>query len=197
MTRLDSAIRRLHGAARRARLGRWRVIRPCPDSSWNSGSATGAPTIICATRLPGREIYVFERAPAAHPDCMPPPDRLVVGDILADAAAPSSSGSGAHSAVLIHADIGTGDEDRNGRLALRLSPLVEPLLAPRWAARRRPAPSICPTARTSRPRPGSSAAAISCTGGLRLRRDDRARTGGVPLTEGMRGKVDPRRPSGV
>src|SRR5258708_26085149 len=30
--------------------------------------------------FPGREIYVFERKVAAHPDCIPPDDRLFLGE---------------------------------------------------------------------------------------------------------------------
>ena len=79
-------------------------------------------------RLPGREIYAFERAPAAHPSCMPPPDRLIVGDILTTLPGFRDRFEGA--AALIHADIGTGDEEENRRLAARLSPLIAPLVRP-------------------------------------------------------------------
>ena len=30
--------------------------------------------------FPGRDIYVFERKVAAHPDCIPADDRLFLGD---------------------------------------------------------------------------------------------------------------------
>jgi hypothetical protein len=128
MTRLDSVIRRL--MAQRGALD-WaaREIMDVPGLVLELGLGNGRTYDHLRDRLPGREIYAFERAPAAHPSCMPPPDRLIVGDILTTLPGfRDRFGEGA--AALIHADIGTGDEEENRRLAARLSMLIAPLVRP-------------------------------------------------------------------
>jgi hypothetical protein len=127
MTRLDSAIRRL--TAQRDLLN-WAsgVIAPT-GLVLEIGLGNGRTYDHLRTKLPGREIYVFERSPAAHPDCMPPEGNLVVGDIF-ETLPLFTERLGIGSAALIHIDIGTGDEEANSSLALRLSPLVETLLQP-------------------------------------------------------------------
>src|SRR5256885_82679 len=57
--------------------------------------------------FPGRDIYVFERRVAAHPDCIPPDDRLFLGD--ADKTIPVAAKKLGAVAALIHTDLGTGD----------------------------------------------------------------------------------------
>lgn len=126
MTRLDSAIRRL--TAQRDLLD-W--------ASQNVGSTglvleiglgNGRTYDHLRAKLPGREIYVFERSPAAHPDCYPPEGYLIVGDLF-DTLPPFIERHG-RSSALIHIDIGSGDEEANRSLARRLSPLLEALLQP-------------------------------------------------------------------
>ena len=127
MTRLDSAIRRL--TAQRDLLN-WAsgVIAPT-GLVLEIGLGNGRTYDHLRNRLQGREIYAFERSPAAHPDCIPPDDRLVVGDIFETL--PLFTGRlGTGAAALIHIDIGSGDEGANRSLALRLSPLLEALLQP-------------------------------------------------------------------
>jgi hypothetical protein len=127
MTRLDSAIRRL--TAQRDLLN-WASETVAPTGLiLEVGLGNGRTYDHLRTKLPGREIYVFERAPAAHPDCIPPEGKLVVGDIFETL--PLFTGRlGSGSAALIHIDIGSGDEEANRSLALRLSPLLESLLQP-------------------------------------------------------------------
>jgi hypothetical protein len=127
MSRLDSAIRRL--TAQRDLLD-WasRVIAPA-GLVLEVGLGNGRTYDHLRYRLPGREIYVFERSPAAHPDCYPPQGHLIVGDVF-DTLPPFTERFGPGSAALIHVDIGTGDEELNRQLALRLSPLLEALLQP-------------------------------------------------------------------
>ncbi|HEY8383781.1 MAG TPA: class I SAM-dependent methyltransferase [Microvirga sp.] len=128
MTRLDSVIRRL--TAQRMLLD-WasEQVADRPGLILELGLGNGRTYDHLRDRLPGRDIYVFERKPAAHPDCMPPADRLIVGDIF-DTLPAFAERFGRGSAVLIHADIGTGDEEANRVLAERLSPLLSPLLQP-------------------------------------------------------------------
>lgn len=125
MTRLDSAIRRL--TAQRDLLN-WATEKIAPSGFvLELGLGNGRTYDHLRTLLPGREIYVFERAPAAHPDCMPPAPYLIVGDLL-DTLPAFIDRFGPGSAALIHVDVGTGEEERNRRLAFRISPLLEPLL---------------------------------------------------------------------
>ncbi|NIX76596.1 class I SAM-dependent methyltransferase [Microvirga terricola] len=125
MTRLDSAIRRL--TAQRDLLN-WATDQIAPSGLvLELGLGNGRTYDHLRARLPGREIYVFERAPAAHPDCIPPARYLIVGDLL-DTLPAFIERFGPGAAALIHIDIGTGDETQNRKLAARLAPLLEPLL---------------------------------------------------------------------
>ncbi|MBF9233391.1 class I SAM-dependent methyltransferase [Microvirga alba] len=127
MTRLDSAIRRL--TAQRDSLD-WATQLTAPEGVvLELGLGNGRTYDHLRTRLPRREIYVFERSPAAHPDCMPPDPYLIVGDIF-ETLPVFIERFGPGAAALIHTDIGTGDEEANRKLALRLAPLLEALLQP-------------------------------------------------------------------
>ncbi|KFG70422.1 class I SAM-dependent methyltransferase [Microvirga sp. BSC39] len=127
MTRLDSVIRRL--TAQRDLLN-WAAEEIGPTGLiLELGLGNGRTYDHLRTRLPGREIYAFERSPAAHPDCYPPEGYLIVGDIFETLPA-FIERVGQGSAALIHTDIGTGDEAANRQLALRLSPLLDSLLQP-------------------------------------------------------------------
>lgn len=78
---------------------------------------------------PGREIYVFDRQIAAHPDCVPAPDRLFLGDFTVTLPqALAQLGAGA--AAFIHVDLGSGDAAASRSLAARLSPPIARLMAP-------------------------------------------------------------------
>lgn len=78
-------------------------------------------------RVADRDIYVFERALAAHPDSTPPDDRTILGDVnetlvqALDRFGPTAS--------LIHADLGGHNREKNDIFARKISPIVEPLLA--------------------------------------------------------------------
>ncbi|MDW4499699.1 class I SAM-dependent methyltransferase [Sulfitobacter sp. D35] len=77
--------------------------------------------------MPGREIYVFERAVASHPDSTPPDERLILGDVRETL--PAALDRFGPNASLIHADLGGHNLEKNDRFARLVSPLVEPLLA--------------------------------------------------------------------
>jgi len=127
MTRLDSAIRRL--TAQRDLLN-WACDAIAPTGLvLELGLGNGRTYDHLRTRLPGREIYVFERSPAPHPDCFPPKEYLIVGDLF-ETLPLFTERFGQGAAALVHIDIGTGDEEANRRLAHRLSPLLESLLQP-------------------------------------------------------------------
>lgn len=127
MTRLDSAIRRL--TAQRDLLD-WATREVAGEGLvLEIGLGNGRTYDHLRSRLPGREIYVFERTPAAHPDCFPPEGYLIEGDIF-DTIPAFIARFGEGAAALVHIDIGSGDEEANRTLALRLSPLIERLLRP-------------------------------------------------------------------
>ncbi len=77
--------------------------------------------------LPGREIYVFDREVASHPQSTPPDDRIVLGDFLETL--PAFLARMGPVAALIHADMGGHNADKNEAFARRVSALIEPLLA--------------------------------------------------------------------
>lgn len=77
--------------------------------------------------FPDRDIYVFDRRIAAHPDCIPPPERMFLGDV-AQTLVRARDALGA-SAALIHSDLGTGDSAANAELGRWLGPALDALLA--------------------------------------------------------------------
>ena len=77
--------------------------------------------------MPGRDIYVFERAVASQPDSTPPDERLIIGDV--NETLPQALERFGSTASLIHADLGGHNLARNDAFARSLSPVIEPLLA--------------------------------------------------------------------
>ncbi|MGQ0584846.1 MAG: class I SAM-dependent methyltransferase [Reyranella sp.] len=75
--------------------------------------------------FPRRDIYVFERQVAAHPDCIPPQDRLFLGE--ARDALPRAARELGASAALIHTDLGTGDHAANMAMGAWLGPALDAL----------------------------------------------------------------------
>lgn len=127
MSRLDSFIKRI--TAQRACLNEaCREIAGLDGVVFELGLGNGRTYDHLRERLPGREIFVFERAPAAHPDCMPDADHLFVGDVHDTLPAVVERFRGR--VALLHCDLGTGDIARNEELAAFISATVPPLLAP-------------------------------------------------------------------
>lgn len=79
-------------------------------------------------RIKGRDIHVFERAVASHPESTPPDDMTILGDVT-DTLPEALARFGA-TASLIHADLGGHNLKKNDLFARKVSPLIEPLLAP-------------------------------------------------------------------
>ncbi len=80
------------------------------------------------SRVEGRDIFVFERAIASHPDSTPPEDRVILGDV--HDTLPAALKRFGPTASLVHADLGGHNPAKNDAFARAISPLVEPLLAP-------------------------------------------------------------------
>jgi hypothetical protein len=127
MSRLDSAIRRL--SAQKNAL-EWAVGRldGLGGPILELGLGNGRTYDHLREIAPDREIYVFEREVAAHPDCVPPDDHLFVGDFMESL--PCAMARIGPAAVLAHLDIGTGVKADSTRLAESIAPLVARLLAP-------------------------------------------------------------------
>jgi hypothetical protein len=125
MSRLDSFIRRLE--AQRACLDRAaELIRDLDGVVLELGLGNGRTYDHLRELFPDRDIYVCERRVGAHPDCVPPRERLILGDMrdtLPALRARFDAGM-----VLAHFDVGTGDAAANVVLAAELTPLIVPLL---------------------------------------------------------------------
>ena len=125
MSRLDTHIRRL--MAQRACLDALALaIADVPGPVAELGLGNGRTYDHLRERLPGRDIYVFERCPRAHPACIPDAEHLIVGDL--EATLTEAECLLTTPAALLHSDIGTGDEARNAKLAAFLSIAIPPLV---------------------------------------------------------------------
>jgi hypothetical protein len=124
MSRLDSVIRRLE--AQRACLDRAAaLIRGLDGFVIELGLGNGRTYDHLREILPDRDIYVCERQVAAHPDCIPPADRLLLGDMF-DTLPAALFLQGC--VTLAHLDAGSGDAAASRDLATGLRPLIVPLL---------------------------------------------------------------------
>lgn len=127
MSRLDSFIRRLE--AQRACLARAaELIGGLPGPVLELGLGNGRTYDHLRELLPGRDIYVCERQVAAHPDCIPPADRLLLGEMFDTL--PAAAAFLAARVALAHLDAGRGDDDADRVQADTLRPLILPLLRP-------------------------------------------------------------------
>jgi len=125
VSRLDSFIRRLE--AQRACLGRAAsLIRGVEGVVLELGLGNGRTYDHLRELLADRAIYVCERSVAAHPLCVPPPDRLLLGDMRETL--PQAEGWLGGRVALAHLDAGTGDVAANLAVAAELLPLIVPLL---------------------------------------------------------------------
>lgn len=127
MSRLDSFIRRL--SAQRDCLNQAvKNLTDVPGVIFELGLGNGRTFDHLREMAPQREIYVFERSPAAHPASMPRPEYLVVGDLYQTL--PLQLPNFAHQVALVHADIGSGDPVQTAELAKFLSVQLKDFIAP-------------------------------------------------------------------
>jgi hypothetical protein len=125
MSRLDSFIRRL--GAQRACLDRAaELVRPINGYVLELGLGNGRTYDHLRSLFPDRDIFVFERRVAAHPDCVPPPERLILGDMRETLVAARERFG--RRVACAHFDVGTGDAAANLALAAELAPKIIPLL---------------------------------------------------------------------
>jgi hypothetical protein len=127
MSRLDSAIRRLH-AQRDCLNALADVIAGVDGVVFELGLGNGRTFDHLRSLMPARDIYAFEREVRAHPDCIPDADHLFEGDFSETLPAVAARFEGA--VALIHADVGSGDVAASKALAAWLKDVVPPFLAP-------------------------------------------------------------------
>jgi hypothetical protein len=127
VSRLDSAIRRLE-AQRDCLALAARLIVDLPGNVLEMGLGNGRTYDHLRTLLPGREIFVFDRRVAAHPDCIPDDEHALIGDFRETV--PAALVRLGSSTALAHCDTGSGDSAATRALADWLGPALDPLLAP-------------------------------------------------------------------
>ncbi len=125
MSRLDSFIRRLE--AQRACLEiAAGLVAGLDGDVLELGLGNGRTYDHLRKLFPHRNIYVCERAVAAHPDCVPPPQFLLLGDMRETLSAVRARL--AERVVLAHLDPGNGEIAASKALADQIAPLIVPLL---------------------------------------------------------------------
>ena len=127
MSRLDSFIRRLE--AQRACLDlAARLIAELDGDVLELGLGNGRTYDHLRQLFPDRKIYVCDRRVAAHPNCIPPDEFLILGDMR------DTLLTARHllerRVALAHLDPATGDGAASRALAVDLAPLITPLLRP-------------------------------------------------------------------
>lgn len=127
MSRLDSFIRRV--SAQRDCINRAaELIADVPGPVLELGLGNGRTYDHLRELFPDREIFVFDRRVAAHPECIPDDAHLFLGDITETL--PAAMDRIGARAALAHCDMGTGEKESNARLAAFIAPAVAALMAP-------------------------------------------------------------------
>ena len=126
MSRLDSFIRRV--TAQRDCLNMAaEMVRDVPGPVLELGLGNGRTFDHLRALMPDREIFVFDRRIAAHPDCIPDDDHMILGDITETL--PEAMSRIRAPAALAHCDLGTGVREDNLRLAAFIAPALDTLMA--------------------------------------------------------------------
>lgn len=121
MSRLDAFLERLR--AQKAILEHVaRLIADVPGPVLELGLGNGRTYDHLREILPGREIFVFDRAVSAHPASIPDGDHMIMGEIR-ETLAYCGPRIG-RPAAFVHCDLGTGDPTADLAKADWLAPLV-------------------------------------------------------------------------
>jgi S-adenosyl-L-methionine methyltransferase len=125
VSRLDSFIRRLE--AQRACLGlAAALVQDLAGALLELGLGNGRTYDHLRDLCPDRQIYVCERQVAAHPDCVPPAEMLLLGDMRETL--PAAHARLAGRIALAHFDAATGDITTSRTFAAEIAGLIVPLL---------------------------------------------------------------------
>ncbi|MBL6927980.1 MAG: hypothetical protein ISR44_02310 [Rhodospirillales bacterium] len=126
MSRLDSFIRRV--SAQRDCLNMVAgMVSGINGPVLELGLGNGRTFDHLRSLFPNREIFVFDRQVAAHPECIPDDDHMILGDIFQTL--PEAMQWIGGPAALVHTDIGTGDAEGNARIAAFLGHHLPALVA--------------------------------------------------------------------
>lgn len=127
LTRLDRL--RLRLEAQNACLGwAFEAIAGKPGIVLELGLGHGRTYDHLRTHLPNRDIYIFDREIDCFDDCIPPKDRMFLGNI--DETLKEAAGRFPNAAVLVHSDMGSYKEAHNAAMSALLGRLLPPVLAP-------------------------------------------------------------------
>jgi hypothetical protein len=127
MSRLNSFIRRV--SAQRDCLNMAKdMIADVPGPILELGLGNGRTFDHLRELFPDREIFVFDQRVAAHPDCIPDEDHMIIGNVT-ETLKGALNRIGAQ-AALAHCDIGSSRRDLNAKLVSTIAPLVDALMAP-------------------------------------------------------------------
>jgi hypothetical protein len=99
-----------------------------PGVVWELGLGNGRTYDHLCERFAGRDIVVFDRQFAPHPDCIPPGDMMRLGDFRDTV--PTEAARRAGMVAMVHADIGNGDIAASRALGRWLTPYFVRALAP-------------------------------------------------------------------
>lgn len=125
MSRLDSFIRRLEAQRACLELAA-HLVRELDGEVLELGLGNGRTYDHLRELFPNRKIYVSERTVAAHPDCVPPAELLLLGDMRDTL--PAARKRLRARVALAHLDPADGNPAASRKLADALAPLIVPLL---------------------------------------------------------------------
>jgi hypothetical protein len=103
-------------------------IGTLPGDVWEVGLGNGRTYDHLRDRFAGRDIVVFDREVAAHPECVPPDNLMRLGDFRETIPAEVARREGR--VAVIHADIGTANIDKSRAMGRWLTPHFVRALAP-------------------------------------------------------------------
>ena len=126
-SRLISFIHRITSQRACLNLGH-HLVRDIPGPVLELGLGNGRTYDHLRLLFPDREIYVFERTIAAHPDCIPDDDHAILGDFRETI--PGALERIGAPAAFIHGDFGSANPEKTAALAAWLGPELPPIAMP-------------------------------------------------------------------
>lgn len=127
MSRLDLMIRRLTAQRQCLELA-CEQIRDVEGVVFEVGLGNGRTFDHLREKLPGRDIYVFDREIKSHPESRPPDDHAFLGAI--EETLPEAALRFKGRVALLHSDIGNGIPEYGRRMAAAIGATLMTALAP-------------------------------------------------------------------
>ena len=127
MSRLDSMIRRLTAQRQCLDLA-CEMIRDVDGVVFEVGLGNGRTFDHLREKLPGRDIYVFDREIKSHPESRPKVGHAFLGAI--EETLPEAAAQFAGRVALLHSDIGNGIPEYGRRMAAAIGATLPTALAP-------------------------------------------------------------------